>query len=231
MSNFPTQAIEKTIVVGAFQCNCRIVVCPMTGDGLVIDPGDEAPKIIEQIKNTKLSNGVSLKVKWLLHTHAHLDHIGGTAQLKEGLASDHNPKIALHKGDEKIYYALKMQCQMFGLDYGDPRPIDEFLVDGQILKVGELKLEVLHVPGHSPGSVGFRLHGDTRLGVTESLFSGDTLFYQSVGRTDLWEGNQDLMFKSIKSRFLTLDDETRVCPGHGPDTKIGIEKRENPFLN
>ena len=147
-----------------------------------------------------------------------------------GKENSNRPVIALHRADEPLYRQLKMQGGLFGLKYDDPLPIDHFLEDGEELRVGDLRMNVLHTPGHSPGSVCLRLHEDLSLAVPETLFSGDTLFQGSVGRTDLWGADGDQMFESIRERILVLDDSTRVCPGHGPETQIGIEKRENPFL-
>jgi len=193
-----------------------------------VDPGDEAAKILKKLEGLKTSGGAPVQVKYLLHTHGHLDHIGAARGVKEG--SGGLPRILLHRADEPLYQNLVQQGQLFGIQYEQPLPVDEYLEDGQELKIGDLKVSVLHTPGHSPGSVCLRLHEDSGLGAAESLFSGDTLFQGSVGRTDLWGADQAQMFSSIRNRILTLDDDTRVCPGHGPDSRVGIEKRSNPFL-
>jgi len=223
--------IEKSWVVGPFQCNCRLLACPKTGEAALVDPGDEAERILRDLKGFEVAPGVPVRVKWLLHTHGHLDHIAATRRLKESLAPEVlGSKIALHRGDDEIYRALPMQAQLFGLQYGEPLPVDHFLEHEEELRVGEMKLSVIHTPGHSPGSVCLRLHESTALKASETVYSGDTLFAGSVGRTDLWGADGDAMFKNIRTRLLTLDEDTRVCPGHGPDSRIGIEKRENPFL-
>jgi glyoxylase-like metal-dependent hydrolase (beta-lactamase superfamily II) len=222
---------EKNLVVGAFQCNCKLLACPRTGDALLVDPGDDADQILKLVQNAKTSTGLPVRIRYLLQTHGHLDHVGASRPVKQALATNEAPiKIALHKGDEPLYLALRQQGQLFGIEYEDPLPIDHYLEDGEELKVGDLKLSVMHTPGHSPGSVCLRLHEDSALGIRESVFSGDTLFQGSVGRTDLWGADSEQMFKSIRQRILKLDDDTRVCPGHGPETRIGIEKRSNPFL-
>lgn len=229
------------MVVGSFQCNCRLLVCPETGDAALVDPGDDPQQILKVLGSVKTPKGSPIQVKYLLHTHGHLDHIGGTRRVRESLSEKKSeakseakavpqPIIALHRNDEPLYLQLKMQGNLFGMNYDDPLPVDHYLEDGEELSVGKLKFSVLHTPGHSPGSVCLRLHQDTALGVPETLFSGDTLFRGSVGRTDLWGGDQDQMFQSIRKRLLVLDTDTRVCPGHGPDTQIGTEKRENRFL-
>jgi glyoxylase-like metal-dependent hydrolase (beta-lactamase superfamily II) len=225
--------LEKTMVVGAFQCNCRLIACPRTGEGILVDPGDEPQKILSHLKDVRIANGAPVQIKYLLHTHGHLDHIGGTRGVKEGLVADLQngvPQIALHRGDELLYTSLKMQGSLFGFQYNDPLPIEHYLEDGEEIRLGDLQLSVIHTPGHSPGSICLRIHENSSARAKETLLTGDTLFQGSVGRTDLWGADQDLMFKSIRQRILTLDDDTRVCPGHGNNSSIGIEKRSNPFL-
>jgi glyoxylase-like metal-dependent hydrolase (beta-lactamase superfamily II) len=229
--------IEKTVVVGPFQCNCRILACPETGHAAIVDPGDEPARILRALVEAQTAFGRPFHVKYLLHTHAHLDHIGGTRALKEALVKAgavEDPRavasIALHRADEDLYRNLKMQGSLFGLEYEEPLPIEHFLEDEEELRLGMLRLSVIHTPGHSPGGVCFRLREDSALGASESVYSGDTLFQGSIGRTDLWGGDTDQLLSSIRRRLLTLDEDTRVCPGHGPESLIGVEKRENPFL-
>jgi glyoxylase-like metal-dependent hydrolase (beta-lactamase superfamily II) len=227
--------LEKKVVVGPFQCNCRILVCPKTAEAAVIDPGDEPEKIVRAIEGMewKSETGESLRprVKWLFHTHAHLDHIGGTRGLREAaVQGSDTAKIALHRDDLFIYEKLREQGTLFGIDYADPLPPDHFLAHEEEVSVGSLNFSVIHTPGHSPGSLCLRLHEDSELAVPETLYSGDTLFQGSVGRTDLWGADGEQMFRSIRERILTLDADTRVCPGHGLETRIGIEKHGNPFL-
>jgi len=225
--------VEKNLVVGPFQCNCRLIVCPKTGEGALIDPGDEAERILALIADVEQSTKSPLKIKYLLHTHAHLDHIGATRGVRMALEQRYGQGVShiyLHKDDEELYRGLRMQGQLFGMNYDDPLPVDRFLEDEQELKIGTLKMSVIHTPGHSPGGVCLRLHEDAVHGARESLYSGDTLFAMSIGRTDLWGGDFDTLSRSIKKRLYTLDDDTRVCPGHGPETRIGVEKRENPFV-
>jgi glyoxylase-like metal-dependent hydrolase (beta-lactamase superfamily II) len=222
--------LEKKIVVGPFQCNCRLLACPRTGEAVLVDPGDQAEQILSALQQVKTPTGAPIQVKYLFHTHGHLDHIGATRAVREALSTT-SPKIAIHRGDEPLYLNLKMQGNLFGIDYDQPLPIDHFLEHEEEIRVGDLKFSIVHTPGHSPGSVCIRLHENSALGTSETLFSGDTLFQGSVGRTDLWGADQDLMFKNIRQRILSLDGDTRVCPGHGPDTSVGIERIENPFLN
>ena len=224
-----SKLIEKTWVVGPFQCNCRLIACDRTGEAALVDPGDDAAKILSKLEGVRTSSGAPLRVKALLHTHGHLDHVGATRSVREARAE--KPRILLHRGDEPLYLNLIEQGRLFGIRYDQPLPVDEYLEDGQELQICGIRLSVLHTPGHSPGSVCLRMHEDSATGASEALFSGDTLFQGSVGRTDLWGGDQDRMFRSIHERILTLDGDTIVCPGHGPDTTVAIEKRQNPFLN
>ena len=218
---------HKTLVVGPFRCNCRIFVCTKTYQALIVDPGDEPDLILSSLAQIEQELGVSLRVSFLLHTHAHLDHVGATRAIKVRLKKS---QIALHAADLPLYLQLKHQGKLFGIELEDPLPVEHFLEDEEILSVGELKLSVLHTPGHSPGSVCFRLHENSMLGIQESLLTGDTLFYDSVGRTDLLGGNQNQLFRSIQNRILSLEDEIKICPGHGKESTIGRERRFNPFL-
>ncbi len=221
--------IEKKWVVGPFQCNCRLLACPKTGDAVLVDPGDEAPRLVEEIKKLKTAAGEPIRLKYLLHTHAHLDHIGATRGVRNGFQSD-GIKIALHRADLPLYEQLQAQGQRFGFRYEAPLPVDHFLSHEEELQIGLMKFSVIHNPGHSPGSVSFRLHEDSTLSAAEKVLTGDTLFQGSVGRTDLWGADGEQMFKNIRERLLTLDPDTCICPGHGADSTIGIEKKTNPFL-
>ena len=206
----------------------------MTGEGVLIDPGAEPQKILKELSSVESSllAGKPIQIKYLLHTHAHLDHVGATREVKQAssLSPASSARIALHRLDEPLYQQLKMQGALFGFQYEDPLPVEEYLEEGQEIRFGNFRLTVIHTPGHTPGSVCLRLHEDSRWGASESLFTGDTLFARSIGRTDLWGADHDTMMKSIHQRILTLDGDTQVCPGHGPDSIIGVEKRKNPFL-
>ena len=210
------QMFQKKIVVGPLQCNCMILGCEKTKEAVVVDPGDEAPAILAALK------AEGLNVKYILHTHAHFDHIAGTGELSRALTAP----ICLHKGDEELYNNLPKQGQLFGMTFTQAPNIEKFLDDEEILHFGDYRLQVLHTPGHSPGSVSFKL-----LNGPEAVYSGDTLFQQSVGRADLWGGDSRQLIKSIKERLLVFEGETPVYPGHGASTRIGDEKKQNPFLN
>jgi hydroxyacylglutathione hydrolase len=202
---------------------------------VLVDPGDDAGQILRGLEGLKTPSGALVRVRTLLHTHGHLDHIGATREVRETLQkrsgpAEPAPRIALHRGDEPLYQHLQRQGEMFGISYEPPLPVDHFLEHEEELRIGDLRLSVIHTPGHSPGSVCLRLHEDSGVGTKETLLTGDTLFQGSVGRTDLWGADGDLMFRNIRERILILDGDTRVCPGHGSDSLIGIEKQQNPFL-
>ncbi len=212
--------VRKTIVVGPFQCNCSILLDSVSKEAGLIDAGDD----FAAIKKDLLTEGYT--VKWSFHTHAHLDHIGAVTDLKRALPST---KILLHRDDAWLYENLPMQGQMFGISYERPPAPDEFLEEGHGLTLGAHKLRVIHTPGHSPGGV--CLHSDSSDSFEKPfLFSGDTLFRESIGRTDLWGADGKLLTQSIQKKLFTLDEVTEVLPGHGPLTTIGHEMRQNPFV-
>lgn len=207
--------ILKTIPVGPLQCNCTLLVCERTKEAVLIDPGDEPDKILAALGQA------DLHIKYLLHTHAHFDHFGATKTVKSRVGGI----VTLHRDDDRLWQALKVQGQLFGFEMEDPHPVEKYVEDGELLKFGDHTLEVMHTPGHSPGGLCFKLReGD------EHVFSGDTLFWRSIGRSDLWGGDGRILVRSIKERLFVLDDDLKVFPGHGPTTVIGEEKRENPFL-
>ncbi len=224
--------LQKTVPVGQLMCNCQILVCPKTREAVMVDPGDDAEVILQELKKLENQAGGPITVKALFHTHAHFDHIGATRAVKESLlqAGVKAPQIFLHKGDEFIYRMLAKQGERFGFKHDEPLPIDQFFEDEQKLAVGSLKFTIIHTPGHSPGGVCFRMHQDTETATPETVFTGDTLFRESIGRSDLWGGDEDLLLKSIRTRLFTLDDDTAAWPGHGMPSSIGHEKRNNPFL-
>ncbi|MEW6057814.1 MAG: MBL fold metallo-hydrolase [Bdellovibrionota bacterium] len=211
---------KHTLVVGPFQCNCSVLVCEKTKEAIVIDPGDEFSRIQEWCSKSRIT------LKYAVHTHAHLDHIGAVSELKRWCPT---MKIALHKDDDQLYQNLPMQGQLFGFSYDVPPPVDHFVNDEEVLKFGEHEFSVIHTPGHSPGGICLHFQGGV-LSQEPVMFTGDTLFQQSIGRTDLWGGDHRTLIKSIKSRLLTKDEQTRVFPGHGAATSIGIEAKQNPFL-
>lgn len=208
-----------TFPVGPLACNCSIIGCPETGEAAVIDPGGDPEKILEIVEQQ------GLKVKYLLHTHAHFDHVLGARTLKDKTGA----AICLHKEDQWLYDGLLMQPVLLGMSYGfkagQPHPVDHYLQDEEELVIGKLKSKVIFTPGHTPGSVCFSLEEKDAI-----LFAGDTLFQNSIGRTDFPGGSFDKIVSSIQGRLFRLDDSTEVIPGHGPSTTIWSEKRENPYV-
>jgi glyoxylase-like metal-dependent hydrolase (beta-lactamase superfamily II) len=200
-----------------------VIADDRTKEAVIIDPGDEPAQILEIVRN------LGVTVKALLHTHCHLDHITSTRRMKQETGA----AIHIHEKDRYLYEDLKAQFEsvmhLFGLDLGegeDALPVDGYLTDGQVFRIGGQELEVIHTPGHTPGSCCFAVESPKE----RMLFSGDTLFAGSIGRTDLPGGSFETEAASIRSRLYTLDPETLVLPGHGPTTRIGEEKETNPFV-
>jgi hydroxyacylglutathione hydrolase len=208
--------ILETLPVGPLQCNCSVLGDKASGTAIVIDPGDDVLAIAEIVQRHGLT------VTHIVHTHAHLDHIGGSAEFKRLCGGDAH----LHKGDQWLYEHLEMQGQMLGMDITEKVPLDKVLQEGDRFQLGETRLEVLHTPGHSPGSCTFVIEHDGK----QTVFAGDTLFQGSIGRTDLWGGDSDQILKSLRGKLMDLDDDAQVITGHGPSTTIGRERRSNPFI-
>jgi glyoxylase-like metal-dependent hydrolase (beta-lactamase superfamily II) len=207
--------IHEILPVGMLACNCSIVGDEESGEAIVIDPGDEIEHVQEVLTRHKL------RPKYIVATHAHIDHVGGLAELKRATGAP----VLMHAGDLPLYQNLTLQAGWLGVPPPGVVNVDQFLKEGDTLSVGPYVFEVLHTPGHSPGSLSLHLSGNRR-----KLFSGDTLFQGSIGRTDLWGGSFDQILRSIHERLLIFPDETPVFPGHGPATMIGEERETNPFL-
>jgi hydroxyacylglutathione hydrolase len=216
-ANSSNKLLVATFPVGPLQCNCSIIADPVSKEAAVIDPGGDAEDIVKVLED----NG--LKAKYLLHTHAHFDHILGSATVKEKTGA----KICVHKEDEWLYTNLALQGNFVGFNLSNEKisPIDHYLQDDEELQLGEITAKVIHTPGHTPGSTCFCVQHKESV-----LFAGDTLFQHSIGRTDLWGGSHDTIIKSITGKLFRLDDSTQVIAGHGPDTTIWEEKRHNPFV-
>jgi glyoxylase-like metal-dependent hydrolase (beta-lactamase superfamily II) len=216
-ANSSNSLLVATFPVGQLQCNCSIIADPVTKEAAVIDPGGDADKIVELLKEHGLT------AKYLLHTHAHFDHILATRAVKEKTGA----KICLHKGDEWLYNNLLMQGAFVGALFKDKTlPVDHFYSDGEEIQLGNIKTTAIHTPGHTPGSTCFSVADKESI-----LFAGDTLFQHSIGRTDLWGGSMDEILKSIKQKLFELDDSTEVIAGHGPNTTIWEERKYNPFVS
>jgi glyoxylase-like metal-dependent hydrolase (beta-lactamase superfamily II) len=205
--------------VGPIQANCVLIGDRDAGVLAIIDPGEEAARILERVETT------GLEPVMVLHTHGHLDHAGGTADLVRRLP-DGIP-IGLHRAEIQLYQGITMQGRMFGLEVETPPDPTLWLDHGQRLSLGGLELEVRHTPGHSPGGVCFVVHGAPE----PLVIVGDVLFAGSIGRTDLMGGSFPVLEQSIRSQLYTLADESRVVCGHGPDTTIGRERAGNPFVS
>jgi hydroxyacylglutathione hydrolase len=207
--------IFESIAVGPLQCNCYILGCERTRQGVVIDPGDEGDLILPLVEKHRLN------IKYILSTHAHIDHVGDLEELKSRTGAE----VLLHEKDLILYQNLPVQAAWLGLSTPETTEIDHFVHDKDTLNFGDHTGNILFTPGHTPGSLCLHLPGRT-----SQLFAGDTLFRGSIGRTDLWGGCYEDILRSIRDKLLALDDWTVIYPGHGPATTIGEEKRSNPFL-
>jgi hydroxyacylglutathione hydrolase len=205
---------RHTFPVGAFQCNCTVLGDTVSKEALLIDPGDEGEKI------TGLIGSLGYRVKAIVHTHAHLDHIGASAYVCKHTGAP----TYLHDDDVFLHKHVEMQASLLGLPVPDCMDMQGSLKEGQVFGFGTYELAVLHTPGHTPGSVCFYVPSH------EWCFSGDTLFAGSVGRTDLWGGDFSVLSHSIKQKLYTLPSSTLVVPGHGPETHIDKERKTNPFV-
>lgn len=201
--------------VTPFRQNASIVVCGLTNKAALVDPGGEAERFVEAVAE------LGVTVEKILITHGHVDHAGAATELAEHFKV---PIEGPDAADGPLLAALDKQGERFGIT--DIRPVtpDRFLAEGDTVTVGELSFSVLHVPGHSPGSVVF-VNAPAKLAIV-----GDTLFQGSVGRSDIPGGDHDLLIRGIKEKLLPLGDDMRILPGHGSPSSIGEEKRTNPFL-
>jgi glyoxylase-like metal-dependent hydrolase (beta-lactamase superfamily II) len=225
--------------VGLIQCNCSILGDPRTREAIVVDPGDDVDRILALLRKH------NLKVLAIVSTHTHIDHVGGLAALHQ---ATHAP-VLIHRDDLDLYENLKVQADWMGVPTPPLTKIESFLREGDTLRWGAFEAQVLHTPGHTPGSISLFLphaaihpqgtpvpHTDApshthRPDREPRLIAGDTLFAGSIGRTDLWGGSFPKIIGSIHDKLLVLPEETIVYPGHGPTTTIGEEKESNPFLN
>ena len=206
--------ILEMLTVGPFQENCYVIGDEETGEGALIDPGDEATRIALAVEQSGLDIGQ------IIITHAHIDHVGAVAALVDEYACP----VLMHAEAEPMLGQLPTQAMMMGLRFGKVPAVDRHIDDQELLEVGGLGLRSLYTPGHAPGHLAFYLESEGL------VFAGDALFAGSVGRTDLFGGDMGLLMRSINERLMTLPDETRVLPGHGPETTIGDERANNPFL-
>jgi hydroxyacylglutathione hydrolase len=206
------QMIVKRLVVGPLQENTYIVADDTTKQAMVVDPGDEPDRIIDEIRDA------GLEVRYIIYTHAHFDHVGAAGDLKKETGAI----ILMHRNDEETYSLAKDQAAFWGFEIDDIPAPDKFLDEGDELRVGNLSFKVMHTPGHSRG--GICLLGE---GI---VLTGDTIFQGSVGRTDFPGGSITELKQSFK-RLIELPEDTEILSGHGPETTVGREKRENFFVN
>ncbi|MEX1297669.1 MAG: MBL fold metallo-hydrolase [Desulfotignum sp.] len=204
--------IIKKLEVGPIMANCFILGCEDTREAVVIDPGDDADRILMTLAREELT------VKYLIDTHGHFDHVGANRRMKEVTGA----KLAIHPDDVPMLAQLSRSAASFGLTAENSPEPDLLLQEGDTVNFGNITLKVIHTPGHSRGGICLYTPGH--------LFAGDTLFAGSIGRTDLPGGDYDTLIASIKQKLLILPDDTRVYTGHGPETTIADEKRMNPFL-
>jgi len=207
--------IHEIFPVGMLACNCSILGDESTGEAVVVDPGDD----VEQVQRILAKH--HLRAKYIVATHAHIDHVGGIEKLKQATGA----AVLMHQSDLPLYQNLALQAEWLGVPTPGVTDVDQFLKEGDSLHCGMLSLEVLHTPGHSPGSLSLHLPGEN-----QRILSGDTLFQGSIGRTDLWGGSLEEILRSIHNRLLIFPDQTPVFPGHGLPTTIGEERERNPFL-
>jgi len=207
--------IVDTFPVGLLQCNCTILGDENTREAIVVDPGDNPDTILAHLDKHQL------QLKQIVITHTHIDHVGAIYELQEKSGT----AAAIHKADLLLLDKLDVQASWIGIRTPKRGVIDRYVNDGDAVAVNGIELGVIHTPGHTPGSLTFVLPGDRNM-----LFTGDTLFQHSIGRTDLWGGSFPEIMASIQKRLMTFDDETLVIAGHGQSTTIGHERRHNPFL-
>ena len=206
----------ETFAVGPLGCNCSILADLDAKRAIVVDPGGSYERIQSRLQ------ALGVAVDAIVHTHTHFDHVGCTAELQRATGS----AASIHEADRPLYDMLPVQAELFGMRTPVAADVDGGLVDGRVIRAGALELGILHTPGHTPGSCCF-VARDMH---TTHLFAGDTLFRGSVGRTDLWGGDSSTILRSIRSKLLTLEDDTHVVTGHGVATTIGDERARNPFL-
>jgi glyoxylase-like metal-dependent hydrolase (beta-lactamase superfamily II) len=206
--------IHEILPVGMLQCNCSIFGDEQTREGLVVDPGDEIDSVLEIVRRHGLT------VKAIVITHAHIDHIGGAQKLKAATGAP----VYMNPNDAQLQSMMDVQATWLGMQTPERVEIDSDAKDGDRLLVGATEVHILHTPGHTQGSICLWLPSEAK------LIAGDTLFRDSIGRTDLPGGDGRQILQSIHDQLLPLPDETVVVAGHGPMTTIGRERAKNPFV-
>ena len=206
--------ILRGLVVGPIGANCFVIGDGETGEGAIIDPGGDPEEIVQAVRET------GLEIRFIIGTHGHFDHTAAVKRLKEELDAD----FLLHRNDLFFVRRSKQSAQNWGIVIDQVPDPDGYIEDGDVLALGALELSIIHTPGHSPGGISIYIQSEN------VLFSGDTLFSGSVGRTDFEGGSMEVLVRSIREKLLTLPDRTVVYTGHGPQTTIGHEKVHNFFV-
>ena len=206
--------IHEVLPVGMLACNCSVIGDEVSREAIVIDPGDDISQIVEILDRHLL------KVKMIVITHAHIDHIGGAHKLRALTGAP----VYMHEADAVLAENLEMQAAWLGMKTPENPGIDKPAREGDVMKFGATEVQVLHTPGHTQGSISLYIPEE------KMVIAGDTLFRGSVGRTDLPGGSAADIAKSIRGKLYTLPEDTIVIPGHGEETSIGYEKRTNPFV-
>ncbi|AGL02100.1 MBL fold metallo-hydrolase [Desulfoscipio gibsoniae] len=198
--------------VGPIEANCYIIGCDKTGVGAVVDPGAEGDRILKRLK------ALGIKCKYIILTHGHVDHISALKEVREATGAE----VLIHAQDAGMLTSPGQNLSMYMGSLLKFKAAERLLEEGDKIQVGEVTIEVIHTPGHTPGGISLK--------VGNILITGDTLFQGSVGRSDFPGGDHNVLINSIKTKLLVFPDDTRVYPGHGPASTIGAEKRHNPFL-
>ncbi len=202
----------ECIPVGPMGANCYVVACNETKEAAVIDPGGDVDKILDYLKKKDLA------LKYIINTHGHIDHVAGNDRLREATGA----MLLIHELDANMLENTKLNLSAFMGFSTKFRPADRLLVDGDKIEIGKVQLNVIHTPGHTRGGI--------CLNAGEAVFTGDTLFNGSIGRTDFPGGDFDAIINSIKTKLLSLPDDTTVYPGHMGESTIAYERKYNPFL-
>jgi len=204
--------ILRMLVVGPIQANCYVLGCERTKEAAVIDPGGDVDKILMTLAKDKL------RCVYIINTHGHFDHTGDNKRLKEVTGA----KLVIHRADAPMILDQGSSGSLWGMEVEDSPPPDLYVEERDVITFGDISLQVLHTPGHSPG--GISLVSD------KMVFVGDTLFAGSIGRTDLPGGDYEELIRNVKEKIFPLGDDVLIYPGHGPKTTVGREKKSNPFF-
>jgi hydroxyacylglutathione hydrolase len=206
--------IFETLIVGPLAVNCFILGDASAGEGVIIDPGDDAEKVLAAVKR------MGIPIRYVINTHGHFDHVGGNRQVLAATGA----QLLIHREDSSFLSRAADVATMYGLTTENSPPPDRFLEDGMKISFGGFTLKVLHTPGHTPGGCCLYLEEQGK------VITGDTLFAEGVGRTDFPGSSHEALMEGIRTKLMTLPDSTVAYPGHGPSTTIGHEKRYNPYL-